>query len=80
MENLYQMRVSLDKYSADNGKYPLSLETLVEKKYIRRIPVDPITESDETWIEVPTDEGDGVYDILSGSDKVGRNGKPYSDW
>jgi general secretion pathway protein G len=50
-ENLYWMRDAIDQYFLDNGKYPESLEQLVEKKYLRAIPIDPITEKKD-WIVV----------------------------
>ena len=79
-ENLFQMRTAIDKFYADQGEYPPSLTGLVEKKYIRAVPVDPFTGSMDTWAEVPPEEGTGVFDIRSGSDLVGRNGVPYSEW
>ena len=87
-ENLFNIRNVLDQYYADNGSYPSSLDDLVTKGYIRSIPVDPITRANDTWrLEFYTPaEGDqesdsgGIYDIHSGSDEVGLNGKPYSEW
>ena len=49
-ENLYQMRDAISRYYADKGKYPESLEALAADKYLRRVPVDPITESAATWV------------------------------
>jgi general secretion pathway protein G len=89
MENLYQMRRAIDTYFADHAKYPESLETLVESKYLRGIPADPFTGLQDSWEVVaptPTAEGDGevaeggVEDIHSGSDLVGLNGTPYREW
>lgn len=87
MENLYQMRRAIDAYFADHTKYPDSLETLVESKYLRGIPVDPFTTTADTWetvVPTPTAEGEvaegGVEDVHSGSDLVGLNGTPYRDW
>jgi general secretion pathway protein G len=87
MENLYQMRRAIDAYFADHTKYPDSLETLVESKYLRGIPVDPFTNTTDTWetvVPTPTAEGEvaegGVEDVHSGSDLVGLNGTPYRDW
>lgn len=86
-EDLYQMRKAIDAYFADHAKYPDSLEELVDNKYLRDIPVDPITQSNQTWETVQpeaTPEGDlpegGVFDVHSGSDLVGLNGEPYADW
>lgn len=87
MENLYQMRRAIDAHFADRGKYPDSLQTLVDAKYLRGIPTDPFTNSADTWETVtptPTLEGEvaegGVEDVRSGSDLVGLNGTPYRDW
>jgi len=87
MEDLYQMRRAIDAYFADNIRYPDSLESLVESKYLRDIPRDPFTGEQDTWEEVaptPTLEGEiaegGLEDVHSGSDLVGLNGIPYRDW
>lgn len=37
--NLAAMRDALDKFYSDTGKYPDTLEVLVEKKYLRSMPV-----------------------------------------
>ena len=85
-QNLFTMRAVLDQYYADRGDYPASLETLVEEKYLRAIPVDPFTKSATTWNEIfeEQEEGDdspaGVYDIKSGSDALALDGTPYKDW
>jgi general secretion pathway protein G len=50
-EDLYVLRNCIDQYFTDKGKYPDSLETLVDDGYMRKIPVDPFTESDTTWVE-----------------------------
>ncbi|MDD5250650.1 MAG: type II secretion system protein [Rhodocyclaceae bacterium] len=81
-ENLHQMRDALDKYYGDNNRYPETLEDLVTRRYLRRIPPDPITGSDKTWVVVkPTDplQG-GVADVKSGAEGNGRDGTPYSSW
>jgi general secretion pathway protein G len=81
-QDLNTLRESLDKYYADNGKYPNTLEDLVEHKYIRKLPVDPITEKTTTWIFTPPEpplEGD-IYDIHSGSKAIAKNGTRYEDW
>jgi general secretion pathway protein G len=80
--NLALTRDSLDKYYGDNGKYPDQLATLVEKKYLRTLPTDPITESATTWIIVPPDnpEKGGVFDVHSGAEGNGSDGTPYREW
>ena len=85
-QNLFTMRAVLDQYYADRGEYPDSLESLVEGKYLRSIPVDPFTKSSTTWTEIyeEQEEGEdssaGVYDIKSGSEDIASDGTPYKDW
>ena len=81
-QDLATLRDSLDKYYADTGRYPDSIEDLATKRYVRKIPIDPITESDSTWIPVaPPDAGKGaVYDVKSGAQGQARDGTFYGDW
>lgn len=81
-ENLYLVRDAIDKYFADAGRYPDSLQDLVAKKYLRKLPVDPVTESSETWILItPSDGRQGsVYDLRSGAAGAAANGAPYGSW
>ena len=81
-ENLYVTRDAIGKYYADKGKYPESLEALASDKYLRTLPIDPITESNATWVIVPPDDPKkgGIYDIKSGAPGNGSDGKPYSEW
>ncbi len=83
-DDLYQMRKSIDQYTADKGKLPSGPEEL-EKTYLREIPVDPITnERDWNWItgEDPyaTEGGSGIVDVRSSSSEQSSEGTPYSDW
>lgn len=91
-ESLNVMRESIDKYHADTGKFPDGLEELVTKRYLRKVPLDPITESAETWVAVPPpsreqpgvpaprEAASGVYDVKSGASGTGLDGTPYADW
>lgn len=81
IENLHQTREIIEKFKSDTGRYPDSLEELVTKKYLRAVPVDPITESDNTWrIAPPEGENIGqVFDIHSGAEGKTRAGKPYAE-
>ena len=81
-DNLRNMRDIIDQFYADTGRYPESLEQLVEKKYLRSMPVDPVTESSTTWIIVPPEDATkgAVYSIRSGAPGTDRSGKAYSDW
>ncbi len=81
-ENLNLTRQALDKYYGDNGKYPEALDMLVSKKYLRSLPLDPITDSNTSWIIVPPDvaEKGGVFDLRSGATGHARDGSEYKDW
>lgn len=83
-EDLFILRDTIDQFYADNGKYPLALNDLVEKRYIRRVPKDPITGSADTWALIYfTDEQgqqNGIFDVRSGSDAIALDGMRYSDW
>lgn len=80
-QNLYTLRDVVDKYYADTGRYPEKLSQLVEKKYLRQIPIDPITERTDTWILESTESVAGpIFDIHSGANGVGRNGVPFREW
>jgi general secretion pathway protein G len=81
-EDLALMREALDKYHADIGKYPDTLDDLISKKYLRKIPVDPVTQSSVTWILMPpasTEKG-GVLDIKSGAPGNATDGTAFGDW
>ena len=80
--DLSVLRESIDKYYADLGQYPDTLPALVEKRYIRNVPVDPFTKSAETWLIVSSDDPDhpGVRDIHSGSPDTGFDGTPFVSW
>jgi general secretion pathway protein G len=81
-QNLATLRDSLDKYYGDTGRYPDSLDDLVTKKYIRSIPLDPLTESASTWAIIPpVEQGKGaVYDVKSGAQGKASDGTAYGDW
>ncbi len=81
-DNLRNVRAVIDQFYGDTGRYPDSLEQLVEKKYLRALPVDPLTESATGWIVVPPDDTatGGVYNIRSGAPGADRTGKSYADW
>ena len=81
-ENLYQVRDAIGKYYADRGKYPESLAALATDKYLRKLPLDPITDSDATWIVVPPEDPQkgGVFDVRSGAQGKGLDGTEFSTW
>ena len=88
-EDLYILRDVIDQHFTDKGKYPSTLQDLVDAGYIRKIPVDPITGSSESWVieTVPASEGEdagedngGVYDIHSGAPGTALDGTSYAEW
>jgi general secretion pathway protein G len=82
-ESLAVMRDAVDKYRGDTGRYPESLDDLVSKRYLRKVPPDPITESTDSWLIVPPPDEPGarkVWDIRSGAEGQGLNGTDYSTW
>lgn len=81
-QNLFQIRETLDKYYADTGRYPDSVDDLVAKRYLRTTPVDPVTGSTTTWIIVPPADlkKGGVYDVKSGAPGNAKDGTSFSDW
>lgn len=81
-QNLFQIRETLDKYYADTGRYPDSVDDLVAKRYLRTTPVDPVTGSTTTWIIVPPADlkKGGVYDVKSGAPGTAKDGTSFSDW
>jgi general secretion pathway protein G len=81
-ENLYQLRDAIGKYYADKGKYPESLDALAGEKYLRKVPLDPITDSSTTWIVVPPadPQQSGVSDVRSGAEGTASDGTAYAEW
>jgi general secretion pathway protein G len=91
--NLHTMRDVIDQYYGDKGKYPTTLQQLVELGYLRAVPMDPITKRSDTWIfdyeqadeDNPPPESDendqpGIIDVHSGSPLLSLDGTPYSEW
>jgi general secretion pathway protein G len=84
-EDLFQFRDRIDQYYADKGKYPESLQTLLEQGYLRAIPADPMTGAPD-WTVVPAEpdpddpDATGIYDVKSASGGVSSSGTPYSEW
>ncbi|PLK47597.1 type II secretion system protein G [Uliginosibacterium sp. TH139] len=80
MENLKVTRDVIDKFYGDNGRYPDSLGELVDKRYLRALPVDPITQSSRSWVIVPPEPPlrGQVYDLHSGAKGHTKDGRPYS--
>ena len=86
-EDIFRMNDAIDQYYADKGNYPGSLDALVSEHYMRAIPVDPFTKSNDTWQTVPAEPDStnptaepGIYAVHSGSDATALDGTRYADW
>jgi general secretion pathway protein G len=84
-ENLWQMRRAIDQYASDKGKFPQTIDQLVEGKYLREMPVDPILEKAE-WDSVmgedplSPDGEQGLKDVKSLADGEDSEGKAYKEY
>jgi general secretion pathway protein G len=85
--NLFTLRTVIDNYTYDKQKAPQDLQDLVSDGYLRQVPVDPMTGSNQTWQKVMEDATEavnpdmpGIFDVKSGSDKAGSDGTAYSTW
>lgn len=81
-ENLRVTRLGIDRFFADRGRYPESLEELVEARYLSALPWDPVLESQTSWVLVapPAGENGRVGDLRSAAPGSGKSGKPYADY
>ncbi len=81
-ENLKVTREVIDRYYGDKGRYPDSLQELVDQRYLRGLPFDPLTESADTWLLVPPPKGlsGQVYDLHSAAQGQGDDGRAFGDW
>jgi general secretion pathway protein G len=86
-EDLFRRRDAIDQDYADKMKYPSALEDLVTEGYLRELPVDPFTNSKETWQAVNAELNvndataqPGIYDVKSGAEGSSLEGTSYSDW
>ena len=86
-DDLYNLRSVIDQYTLDKQKAPQSLQDLVDAGYLKTIPVDPFTNSRETWVPVtddsimsPDQTQPGIVDVHSGSDLKSSEGTAYSSW
>ena len=85
--NLFTLRTLIDEYTFDKQKAPQTLEDLVREGYLRQIPFDPITNSNQTWRVIMEDvmssvnqTEPGIFDVRSGADRASLEGTPYSEW
>jgi general secretion pathway protein G len=80
-ENLRQVRDAIDKFHADQARYPANLAELVAKRYLRSVPVDPVTDRSDSWLLVaPANNSAGVFDLRSGAPGKAADGSVYGTW
>lgn len=81
-QDLNILRDNLDKYYSDKGVRPMTLEDLVNARYLRGMPIDPITERADTWLLTVSSDPQvpGIVDVHSGAEGLGMNGTPYAGW
>jgi general secretion pathway protein G len=80
--DLRMLREAIDKHRADTGRLPQTLQSLADARYLRNVPIDPVTDSVATWVVLPHPDGvtQGVFDVRSGALGKGRDGTAYSTW
>ena len=85
--NLFTLRTVIDEYTFDKQKAPQTLQDLVTEGYLRSVPLDPITGSDQSWrlimedaLSMVNQTQPGIFDVRSGSDLKSLEGTPYSEW
>ena len=85
--NLFTLRTCIDNYTYDKQKAPQQLQDLVSEGYLQKIPVDPMTGSNQGWRTIMEDASQsvsqsepGIFDVKGSSDKMGLDGTPYADW
>jgi general secretion pathway protein G len=81
-QDLAILREAIDKHYADLGQYPDSLTALVDRRYVRAVPVDPFTQLTDTWTLIASDDPDhaGVRDVHSGAPDSATDGTPVANW
>ena len=81
-QDLAVMRDAIDKYFGDSGQYPQQLAELVDRRYLRSLPVDPLTKSAESWVAVDSQDPElpGITDIHSGAEGQSSGGTPYNEY
>jgi len=86
-DDLYTLRSVIDQYTLDKQKAPLALQDLVDAGYLKTLPMDPFTNSRETWVPITDDSimsadqtQPGIIDVHSGSEQKSTEGSTYSSW
>jgi len=80
-QNLVGLRTAIDQFYRDKARYPETLDELVAQRYIRTVPLDPITKRLDSWVLIPPKESaKGVFDVKSGATQRARDGTDYASW
>lgn len=83
-ENLKVVRTAIDRFQADAGRYPRDIAELVERRYLAALPHDPITDRNDSWVEVGADRlepgASGIGDVRSGAEGESRGGRSYAEF
>jgi general secretion pathway protein G len=81
-QTLNVARDAIDKYHADKGRYPASLDELVESRYLRQLPIDPVADKPASWVLLPPSDGTtgGILDLHSSASGAGSDGVSYGDY
>jgi general secretion pathway protein G len=80
-QNLHTFRKLISDYYKDHEQWPKNLNALVEKGYLRAVPVDPFTQKADTWVSIPSEEGlDDLYDVKSGAEGQSLSGQSYAEF
>jgi general secretion pathway protein G len=81
-QDLAVMRDAIDKFYGDVARYPDTLAELVERRYIRSVPVDPMTKSAQTWVLVLSEDSNitGARDVHSGAVGEASDGTSFAEW
>lgn len=81
-QNLVGLRHAIDQFYRDKGRYPNGLIELVDQRYLRAIPEDPITQRADTWVILQPKPGETnvVFDVKSGASGRAKDGTDYRQW
>jgi general secretion pathway protein G len=85
-KDLQTMREAIDNFTLDKQQAPQSLQDLVDARYLRQVPLDPVTQQND-WVLhygdavlTPDQSSTGVDDVHSGSEQIGSDGTAYNTW
>ena len=81
-QDLAVMREAIDKFAGDTGRFPESLRELVDKRYLRTLPEDPITQSADSWTTTDSADADmpGITDVHSGAEGTATDGRAFVEF